>query len=197
MGTFRLFKLYLRVPFLILALIEFGICVSAVFVAVYARFNGMVMESDGGIDSPLISSILFGLVMTLSMMAMGLYQSSFRGGSLGVFLRTLIGFLAGAGLLALIFYIIPSLYLGRGVLAIATVLAFFMVGTVLLAVTNAISDMANTPLRAINPTSNKMSMKFSSDAHASSITSFAGEKREVANNSSRCNNEIRDEKDRI
>lgn len=130
MGTFRLFKLYLRVPFLILALIEFGICVSAVFVAVYARFNGMVMESDGGIDSPLISSILFGLVMTLSMMAMGLYQSSFRGGSLGVFLRTLIGFLAGAGLLALIFYIIPSLYLGRGVLAIATVLAFFMVGTV-------------------------------------------------------------------
>ena len=130
MGTFRLFKLYLRVPFLILALIEFGICVGAVFVAVYARFNGMTMESDGGIDSPIISSVLFGLVMTLSMMAMGLYQSSFRGGSLGVFLRTLIGFLAGAGVLALIFYIIPSLYLGRGVLAIATVLAFFMVGTI-------------------------------------------------------------------
>ncbi|MDO6459848.1 TIGR03013 family PEP-CTERM/XrtA system glycosyltransferase [Granulosicoccaceae sp. 1_MG-2023] len=130
MGTFRLFKLYLRVPFLILALIEFGICVLAVFVAVYARFDGMVLESDGGIDSPVISSVLFGLVMTLSMMAMGLYQSSFRGGSLGVFLRTLIGFVAGASVLALIFYMVPILYLGRGVLAISTVLAFFMVGTI-------------------------------------------------------------------
>ncbi len=130
MGTFRLFKLYFRVPFLILALIEFVICVLAVFIAVYARFDGLQLESEGGIDSPVISSAMFGLVMTSSMMAMGLYQSSFRGGSQGVFLRTLIGFLVGAVILALIFYIVPSLYLGRGVLAISTVLAFFMVGTV-------------------------------------------------------------------
>ncbi|MCB1757506.1 MAG: TIGR03013 family PEP-CTERM/XrtA system glycosyltransferase [Gammaproteobacteria bacterium] len=130
MGTFRLFKLYLRVPFLVLGLIEFVICLIAVFIAVYARFDGMQLESVGGIDSPVISALMFGLVMTLSMMAMGLYQSSFRGGSLGVFLRTLIGFIVGAGILALVFYVIPSLYMGRGVLGIATVLAFFMVGTV-------------------------------------------------------------------
>ncbi len=130
MGTFRLFKLYLRVPFLVLALIEFAICIIAVFIAVYARFDGLVLESIGGTDSPIVSSITFGLVMTMSMMAMGLYQSSFRGGSLGIFLRTLIGFFVGAVALALIYYVMPSLYLGRGVLAIATVLAFFMVGTV-------------------------------------------------------------------
>ncbi len=130
MGTFRLFKLYLRVPFLILALLEFTVCVFAVFIAVFARFDGLQLESNVGIDSPIISAAMFGLVMTLSMMAMGLYQSSFRGGSLGVFLRTLIGFIVGVVVLALIFYVIPSLYLGRGVFAIAAILAFFMVGTV-------------------------------------------------------------------
>jgi len=68
--------------------------------------------------------------MPTTMMAMGLYQSRFRGGILGVFLRSIIGFLCGAAVLALMYYLIPSLYLGRGVFALALVLAFFMVGTI-------------------------------------------------------------------
>jgi sugar transferase (PEP-CTERM system associated) len=102
----------------------------AVYIAVYARFSGMQLESLAGIDSPIVSSAMFGLVMTLAMMAMGLYQSRFRGGSLGIFLRTLIGFIAGAIGLVIIYYLVPSLYLGRGVFAISAALAFFMVGTV-------------------------------------------------------------------
>ncbi len=130
MGTLRLFKHYLRVPFLVLAFIEFLACMLAVFIAVYVRFDGLKMVSQEGIDNPLVSAIMFGVVMTASMMAMGLYQSSFRGGSLGILLRTLIGFLVGTVVLALVYYFLPSLYLGRGVLAISSVLAFFIVGTV-------------------------------------------------------------------
>ncbi len=122
--------MYMKVPFILLALIELVVCVFAVYIAVYARFDRLQIESHAGIDSVSISALLFGLVMTAAMMAMGLYQSSFRGGSLGVFLRALIGFVVGSIVLAIVFYLVPSLYLGRGVLAIATVLAFFIVGAI-------------------------------------------------------------------
>jgi len=115
---------------LLLALIEFCVCVAAVYISVYVRFDGQRLTEISSINSPVVTSILFGLVMPTTMMAMGLYQSRFRGGILGVFLRSIIGFLCGAAVLALMYYLIPSLYLGRGVFALALVLAFFMVGTI-------------------------------------------------------------------
>jgi len=129
-ATFKFFKMHLRVPFLLLAVIEFCVCVMAVYVSVYVRFDGQRIMEIESINSPVVTSILFGLVMPVTMMAMGLYQSRFRGGILGVFLRSVIGFLCGAAVLALMYYLIPSLYLGRGVFALALILAFFMVGTI-------------------------------------------------------------------
>ncbi len=120
--------MHLRVPFLLLALLEFCICVAAVYVAVYVRFDRTLTDVVH-IRSPILSSTLFGLVMPITMMAMGLYQSRFRGGVLGVFLRSVIGFAGGAVILALLYYIVPSLYLGRGVFGLAILIAFFMVGT--------------------------------------------------------------------
>ena len=122
--------MHLRVPFLLLALLEFCICVVAVFIAVYVRFDGSQASAMRNISSPVVSSILFGLVMPVTMMAMGLYQSRFRGGIIGVFLRSIIGFLCGAVILALLYYLIPPLKLGRGVFGLAIVIAFFMVGTI-------------------------------------------------------------------
>lgn len=130
MGTFKFFKMHLRVPFLLLALMEFCICVAAVFVAVYVRFDGSQITEVESIRSPIATSMLFGLVMPVTMMAMGLYQSRFRGGILGVFLRSVIGFACGAAILALLYYLIPHLYLGRGVFGLAILIAFFMVGTI-------------------------------------------------------------------
>ena len=130
MGTLKFFKMHLRVPFLLLALLEFCICVAAVHVAVFVRFSDHMLESAFNSNSPLPTSVLFGLVMPVTMMAMGLYQSRFRGGILGVFLRSVIGFVCGAVVLALLYYLVPSLYLGRGVFALAILIAFFMVGTV-------------------------------------------------------------------
>ena len=129
MATLKLFKIHLRVPFLLLALLEFCICVAAVYVAIYVRFDGADID-EVSINSPIVTSILFGLVMPVTMLAMGLYQSRFRGGVLGVFLRSVIGFASGAAILALLYYVIPALYLGRGVFGLAIVIAFFMVGTI-------------------------------------------------------------------
>ena len=133
MGSLRFFKMHLRVPFLLLALMEFIVCVVAVYVAVYVRFDGRLSEADllrYNIQSPVLTAVLFGLVMPMTMMAMGLYQSRFRGGVMGVFLRSISGFIAGGVILAIFYYVIPDLYLGRGIFAIAVIVAFFMVGTI-------------------------------------------------------------------
>lgn len=130
MATLKFFKLHLRVPFLLLAMLEFCICVTAVYVAVYVRFDGQQFTQVDSIRSPVIATLLFAIVMPTTMMAMGLYQSRFRGGVVGVFLRSVIGFLCGAAILALIYYLFPKLYLGRGVFALAILIAFFMVGTI-------------------------------------------------------------------
>lgn len=133
MGSLRFFKMHLRVPFLLLALLEFVVCVVAVYVALYVRFDGPQTEANlrrYTIESPVMTSLLFGIVMPLTMMAMGLYQSRFRGGVMGVFLRSISGFIAGGVILAIIYYIVPALYLGRGVFGIAILIAFFMVGTI-------------------------------------------------------------------
>ncbi len=130
MGTLKFFNLHLRVPFLLLALLEFFICVIAVYVAVYVRFNGRGLTEVVHLQSPIVTSVIFGVVMPTTMMAMGLYQSRFRGGIMGVFLRSVIGFLCGAAFLALVYYLFPQLYLGRGVFGLALLIAFFMVGTI-------------------------------------------------------------------
>ncbi len=130
LGTLKFFKMHLRVPFLLLALTEFCICVAAVYLAVYVRFDGSQITEVESIQSPVATSMLFGLVMPVTMMAMGLYQSRFRGGILGVFLRSVIGFACGAAFLALLYYLVPNLYLGRGVFGLAILIAFFMVGTI-------------------------------------------------------------------
>jgi len=129
-ATFRLFKIHLRVPFLTLAIIESLLCIAAVFAAVHLRFGGdLTAESlaKNNVFSPVLSALVFGIVMPITMMAMGLYQARFRGGVSGVLLRSISGFFAGAVILAMVYYIFPNLYIGRGVFGIALVISFFAV----------------------------------------------------------------------
>lgn len=126
--------MHLRVPFLTLAIIESLLCIASMWAAVYIRFDGVLLTSDNladySINSPILSAIIFGLVMPVTMMAMGLYQARFRGGVSGVILRSISGFLSGAVILALIYYLFPSLYMGRGIFAIALIISFVAVSLV-------------------------------------------------------------------
>ena len=121
----------MRVPFMLLALLESALCIAAVCIAVYIRFDGELITSDNlksmNIHSPILSAIVFGLIMPATMLAMGLYQARFRGGYSGILLRSVLGFLAGAAILALVYYLFPSLHIGRGVFGIALILSFIMV----------------------------------------------------------------------
>ncbi|NND90918.1 MAG: TIGR03013 family PEP-CTERM/XrtA system glycosyltransferase [Granulosicoccus sp.] len=122
--------MHLQMPFLLLALLEFCICVAAVFVAAYVSVDGSYLAQDAGIQSSVATAMLFGLVVPVTIMVMGLYQSRIRGGVLGVFLRSVIGFACGVVILAVLYYFFPTLQLQRGVFGLAVLIAFLLIGTI-------------------------------------------------------------------
>ncbi|MDQ7015529.1 MAG: TIGR03013 family PEP-CTERM/XrtA system glycosyltransferase [Gammaproteobacteria bacterium] len=129
MSTIRVFKHYVRVPFLLLAGVEALIFMTSVYAAAHLRFLGDIGEIQQSIGPLFPRAVIFMAVMMVSMIAMGLYQARLREGLPGILLRTSVSFLVGGSILSLLFYLIPGLYIGRGALALAGVISFFVVGT--------------------------------------------------------------------
>jgi sugar transferase (PEP-CTERM system associated) len=66
----------------------------------------------------------FTVVNLLSVLALGLYSSRQRARTTGVFVRLVAAIFAASLVTGSVFYIFPSLFLGRGVLALASLFAF-------------------------------------------------------------------------
>ncbi len=74
--------------------------------------------------SELPGALTFTLVTIICMAAMGMYQSDFKLDFESILLRLMPAFALSFAIMTLIFYVLPDLYFGRGLLAIAMVLAF-------------------------------------------------------------------------
>lgn len=72
-------------------------------------------------------SLVFAAVLVLALVALGLYQPRLRESWLAVLARQTIGFVFGGIGVVLLYYIIPQAYVGRGILALALVIAFPLV----------------------------------------------------------------------
>ena len=102
---------------------------ASVFAAAYIRFYAEPEVIEGLLQSITPKAMVFAGVMNISMIAMGLYQARLREGMAGVMLRTAVSFLMAGIILALLFYMLPDLFIGRGILAMAAIIAFFVIGT--------------------------------------------------------------------
>ena len=129
MASVRVFKSYLKTPFLILLAIEVVVIFFSVYSAAYLRFVNSPNEFYSVLDDLWISAALFAIITPIAMLATGLYQGNIREGMSGILIRLVISLLASWVLLSLFFYIFPKLYSGRGILMIAMVQSFFIIGT--------------------------------------------------------------------
>jgi sugar transferase (PEP-CTERM system associated) len=127
MGTVRVFGHPIRSQILFLALIELFILLGSVYAGVGIRVDTM-LDTDLAWLAPRM--VVFTVMMMTCMLAMGLYQARLRTGPLGVVLRLMTSYvLCGAGL-AVVFYVIPELYISRGTLALIALLSAFGIGLV-------------------------------------------------------------------
>jgi sugar transferase (PEP-CTERM system associated) len=113
----RLFKHYVPVQILILALIDILILYGSVYLGVALRF--FVGDLAGVYESqPLVpktlTAITFTTVMFVSMTVFGLYEREAIGGQWRYYVRLMMSYAAGLIVMALVFYAMPRLFLGRG-----------------------------------------------------------------------------------
>lgn len=122
----RIFNHYVPTSYLALLVAEGLIFLSSIYVGVMLRFSTL----DPSIDSlgPLWPrAIAFLVVLISTMTAMGMYDRHFRNNMNDMLLRIVMAFVLGFMLISLLFYIIPELIIGRGILVIATLVAFMSV----------------------------------------------------------------------
>ena len=122
MGTVRIFNHYLRISFLVLGLIEVFIFLVSVYAGTYLRFDGnlgLATDLEQGLWPLQPRAFVFASVFVLCMTAMGLYQAQRREGTLNMLLRLSVSYLVGTTGLVLLFYLVPPLYLGRGIFGLA------------------------------------------------------------------------------
>jgi sugar transferase (PEP-CTERM system associated) len=116
----RVFGQFVHLPFAVLTAVEAAWFFAAFIAAVLLRFHldSTVLEQTVAAMWP--QALLFSLVMVTSLLALGLYSARQRARVGGVAVR--IGVALGAGILviALFFYMLPGLWIGRGILLIAT-----------------------------------------------------------------------------
>lgn len=115
-------------PLALLATLEYGALVAAVYVAYWLRFAEM--EGGNGMGEVGLRAHLFAGVNFLSLIAIGAYRPRNKEGISGAVLRAVVAiFLIGTFLLSAAFYLFPSfeIYFGRGVLALAALVAVLFI----------------------------------------------------------------------
>jgi sugar transferase (PEP-CTERM system associated) len=119
----RLLGHYLHLPLLVMVgseLLAFSVAMLAA-VAVRLGTDFGAIEAELGALWPRV--VLFALACSVAFLALGLYSVRQRLGVFGVALRIVVALAAAVVLVATTFYLIPAVEIGRGVLAIASVLA--------------------------------------------------------------------------
>ncbi len=124
----RIFNHFVPTTILLLVVLEAAIFAASVYLAAWVRFPEP--EFYEALDPlwPKAANLALFMVMTLGVF--GLYQANLRETLRGIVLRLSVTFLLGFGILGIVFYIVPALYIGRGVLGIALGLAFVAVAVV-------------------------------------------------------------------
>jgi sugar transferase (PEP-CTERM system associated) len=127
-GMLRFLRQTTRRWMLVLGVGEFLLLGLAFWVAAHIRFAGSTDLSDLS-ERLLVSSIAFATLIVLGLAALGLYQVVLRDSWFGMLTRQVVGFLLGSASIVILFYLVPQIRIGRGVLGIAVLLGFVFVAT--------------------------------------------------------------------
>ena len=123
----RLFGHYVYSAIALLFGAEAVVFFAAVYGAVLVRFEGSfgnLSAVPGLIGALWPRALLFSLVMLLCLLSFGLYSARQRARLFGLALRLILAVLMGFAATSALFYLVPNLWIGRGVVALATVGAF-------------------------------------------------------------------------
>jgi sugar transferase (PEP-CTERM system associated) len=119
----RMLGHHVPVSMAVLSAVEAVVFFAAVYAAVMARFGtALVPDAPPDMAGALwLRALLFSGVMMVCFLAFGLYSLRQRARLAGLALRVAVALLAGFVITATLFYIVPALFLGRGIVALAAI----------------------------------------------------------------------------
>jgi sugar transferase (PEP-CTERM system associated) len=120
---FRIANHYVSVTAIILFAIEALVLVASVYLGVAIRFEDSARLIAAPFANLFPQAATYAFVMIFSMTALGMYQLDYREDFRRTLLRLMPAFVLGLGLITLVFYLLPDLYFGRGILGIVMLLA--------------------------------------------------------------------------
>jgi sugar transferase (PEP-CTERM system associated) len=126
----KLFSHYVPIRLLLLFGLEALTLMASMYVGVAIRLGLPLSELDAVIGDLFGQALCFTVVTLLALAAVGLYSTDLPEGTKGMPIRILTAFLASLGIMSLLFYLFPALYVGRGAFGLAWGMAF--VGVMLL-----------------------------------------------------------------
>jgi sugar transferase (PEP-CTERM system associated) len=116
---FRLLGEHVHVSIAVLSVIEFAVCFVAFIIGALLRFEGGLAAIERANGSLTPRALTFSLTMIICLTSFGLYSARQRARAFGIVLRVGAAVAAGIAVTAVIYYLIPSLWIGRGVIALA------------------------------------------------------------------------------
>jgi len=123
-GMIRIFKHFIPVQLVFLAALEALVLFLSMYVGVALRFSGLEFSDGTLVGAVAPRAFVFMIVMMVVMTAFGMFTRESQTADSSYYVRFLISFLAGGIALSFVFYILPVLHIGRGVLALTFMIAF-------------------------------------------------------------------------
>jgi sugar transferase (PEP-CTERM system associated) len=125
----RLFSHYVHVSIAAMAAAEAAVFLGAMLLAYRVRFaTWYPVASVGSRQTLWLCAAVFVVANLVSVLAFGLYSSRQRARTSGVFVRLVAAIAAAVAATAALFYVVPSLWIGRGVVALASLFSLIGVG---------------------------------------------------------------------
>lgn len=122
---FKIHNHYISKFSLLIVSADFLLLLAAFYIGLQLRFADSQALSDVFLKNLLIEALIFALIMMFSMAVMGMYHSNLNRTINTTLFRLMPSLALCFGVLILIFYIFPQIYISRGTLLTAMTLAFF------------------------------------------------------------------------
>ena len=130
MAHIRVFKHYVHLPFVVLSAMDFIALMASFYISTFFLFFTNLPLFSENLNAVASSAIFYTLMIQLTMIAIGVYQSKIEEGLSGMMLRTIMGIIIAISMLSFFVYVTGDLlwYFTKGQLSLASVLAVFVLG---------------------------------------------------------------------
>ncbi|MBS0614728.1 MAG: hypothetical protein JSS24_16295, partial [Proteobacteria bacterium] len=120
----------MRSQILAMAALEAVALFGALYAAAFLRFHGSVDQFAMAHGPLWAQGICISLTMMMALLSMGMYSSRQRSSAEGQVLRIIASGAFAFAMLALLYYVVPDRWIGRGVLALAVFVGIVFSGAI-------------------------------------------------------------------